>query len=78
MSETTKHHARVAWRDDRQDLRAHQIQLAGLAPMANLEVRLARVSVHDTVEGHRLWDVLEHVASVSPSAIRALVESRVA
>jgi organic hydroperoxide reductase OsmC/OhrA len=28
MSETTKHHARVVWHGDNQDLRAHQIELA--------------------------------------------------
>ena len=41
-------------------------------------VRLARVSVHDAVDGNRLWDVLGGPASVSPAAIRALVEARVA
>jgi hypothetical protein len=28
MSETTKHHARVIWRGDKRDLRAHEIKLA--------------------------------------------------
>jgi organic hydroperoxide reductase OsmC/OhrA len=28
MSEMTKHHARIVWRGDKQDLRAHEIQLA--------------------------------------------------
>jgi len=29
MSETTTHHARVVWRGEKQDLRAHEIQLSG-------------------------------------------------
>lgn len=29
MSDTTKHHAKVVWRGDKDDLRAHEIRLAG-------------------------------------------------
>jgi len=29
VSETTRHHAKVVWRGDRDDLRAHEIELAG-------------------------------------------------
>ena len=31
MNEMTKHHARITWRGDRSDLRAHEIELAGQA-----------------------------------------------
>jgi hypothetical protein len=49
-----------------------------LAPAVHPSVRLARVSVHDTVEGRRLWDVLDGYASVPSDAIRGLVEDRIA
>lgn len=29
MSEMTKHHAKIVWRGDRDDLRAHEIEVAG-------------------------------------------------
>jgi organic hydroperoxide reductase OsmC/OhrA len=29
MSEMTKHHAKIVWRGDKNDLRAHEIELAG-------------------------------------------------
>lgn len=29
MSEMTRHHAKIVWRGDRDDLRAHEIELAG-------------------------------------------------
>lgn len=38
--------------------------------------RLARVSTHDVVSGIRLGDALEGRASVDPTALRTLVESR--
>ncbi len=48
------------------------------APSIDLDLRMARVSVYDTVEDVRLWDVLDGFASTSPAAIRALVEARIA
>lgn len=29
MNETTKHHAKIVWRSDKSDLRAHEVELAG-------------------------------------------------
>jgi hypothetical protein len=49
-----------------------------LAATIGLDVRVARVSVHDTIDGHRLADVLEGYALVSPESIRQLVSDRTA
>jgi hypothetical protein len=49
-----------------------------LAAVTTAEVRLARVAIHDIADGVRLGDVLDGPVSVSPTAIRALVEARTA
>jgi hypothetical protein len=58
--------------------RAMYDALKDVTPSIVSRVRMSRVSVHDTVEGHRLWDILEGAAAASHGAVRALVESRIA
>jgi hypothetical protein len=58
--------------------RALYDSLKDLAPASRQAIRVVRVSVYDTLDGHRLWDILDGHVSVSSDAIRDHVQARLA